>query len=581
MKYITSPRFLFVYMLLSLAIPNVALCFTEHMPVLACVANVVLPVSLYTLLMTLSPKVGRQVWYMFLFIFFAAFQIVLLYLFGRGVIAVDMFLNLVTTNPGEAMELLNNLVPAVATVFIIYIPLLVLAAISWHHHRTENKAFLKRVRRYSYYGTIVGIILVASSYVAYPKDNDFDYRAEDHVYPANIFYNLYLACRESGRVANYRDDVAHFRFNAKSEHAADSAEVYVLVIGETARADNFQLYGYGRATNPLLMKTDGLCVFSHVLSQSNTTHKSVPMLLSAASAETHDRLYREKSLITAFREAGFHTSFISNQQPNHSFIDFFGEEADDFVFIRFDENKTDKEEMDKSTDVAAQTSDERLLPYVKNILAKKRKKELIVLHTYGSHFNYRDRYPQARAKFLPDTPTEAEAKNRASLMNAYDNTILQTDFLLHSIITMLRDSGTQAAMLYTSDHGENIFDDYRKRFLHASPTPSCYGIHVPLIVWTSDTYRAQYPNVVTALNANRTKNVQSSVSVFPTMLSIAGISATCVGDIMPQSLANPAFRSSKLHYLNDHNRSVTLKQAGFADIDFEMLQQWGVQNVRH
>ena len=33
-----------------------------------------------------------------------------------------------------------------------------------------------------------------------------------------------------------------------------------------------------------------------------------------------------------------------------------------------------------------------------DILAKKRKKELIVLHTYGSHFNYRDRYPQALLK---------------------------------------------------------------------------------------------------------------------------------------------------------------------------------------
>ena len=148
--------------------------------------------------------------------------------------------------------------------------------------------------------------------------------------------------------------------------------------------------------------------------------------------------------------------------------------------------------------------------------------------------------------------------------------------MLHSIITMLGKSGAQAAMLYTSDHGENIFDDYRKRFLHASPTPSCHGIHVPLIVWTSASYRAEYPEVVSALNANREKDVQSSVSVFPTMLSIAGISAQCVDDVMPQSFANPAFRSNKRHYLNDHNRSVTLQQAGFADIDFEQLKHWGI-----
>ena len=52
--------------------------------------------------MSLSAKTGRTVWILFPIVFFAAFQMVLVYLFGSGVIAVDMFLNLVTTNPGEA-----------------------------------------------------------------------------------------------------------------------------------------------------------------------------------------------------------------------------------------------------------------------------------------------------------------------------------------------------------------------------------------------------------------------------------------------------------------------------------------------
>lgn len=574
LRRLTAPHFLYFYCVLSLAIPNVALCFTEHMPLLACVANVVLPVAVYAWLMALSRDTGKQVWRVFLLIFFAAFQIVLLYLYGRGVIAVDMFLNLVTTNPGEAMELLGNLIPAVGTVIIVYVPLLVLASVSWARHRKEqDETFLKRTRRKALWGGVAGVALIVASYVAYPKDGDFDYRAEDHVYPANIFYNLYLACRESYRTAHYKDNVAQFRFGARSTHPSDTTEVYVLVIGETARADNFQLYGYQRHTNPLLSKTEGLCVFLHVLSQSNTTHKSVPMLLSAASAEDHGRLYREKSLVSAFREAGFHTSFVSNQQPNHSFIDFFGEEADDFVFIR--DNADNKAK--PTDDVAALTSDERLLPYLEHILAKHRRKELIVLHTYGSHFNYRDRYAQANAVFLPDTPTEAEAKNRPQLLNAYDNTIVQTDRLLHSIIQMLSRQGVQAAMLYTSDHGENIFDDSRERFLHASPVPSCHGIHVPFLVWTSRQYRTANADVMKALQANKGKDVQSNASVFPTMLSLAGIKAQPVADVMHLSLANPSYKCGTRHYLNDHNRSVTLHQAGLDAIDFDCLKAWGIK----
>ena len=48
-------------------------------------------------------------------------------------------------------------------------------------------------------------------------------------------------------------------------------------------------------------------------------------------------------------------------------------------------------------------------------------------------------------------------------------------------------------MLYTSDHGEDIFDDSRHLFLHASPVPSYYQLHVPFLIWMSDTYREAYP----------------------------------------------------------------------------------------
>ena len=83
-----------------------------------------------------------------------------------------------------------------------------------------------------------------------------------------------------------------------------------------------------------MQRERGLVAFSNVMSQSNTTHKSVPMLLSAASATDYDRIYREKGIIEAFKEAGFHTTFISNQLPNHSFIDFLGEQADQWLFLR-------------------------------------------------------------------------------------------------------------------------------------------------------------------------------------------------------------------------------------------------------
>ena len=542
-----SAQFLFIYTVVAITVPNLSLAFTNSIPLSANVISVVLPLSFYVWLMSLSRKTGLLVWLLFPLIFFAAFQMVLIYLYGGGVIAVDMFLNLATTNPDEAMELLDNLIPAVAGVLVLYIPLLVLAAWQWARHTSLEAAFQRRMRRAAL--RTGGVILLASAllYVVFPRGRErqgrFEYHVENEVYPVNVFYNLALALHESWLSAHYQERVAHFRFGATPTHNADSTEVYVLVIGETARSSNFQLYGYARPTTPQLSRESRLMVFRNVRSQSNTTHKSVPMLLTAATADDHSRLYHEKGILAAFGEAGFHTAFFSNQLRNHSYIDFLGEEANDACFIR-------------EKQPSRRPDDEQLLPYVAQELDQHHRKLFIVLHMYGSHFNYRDRYSRANARFLPDEPTEAKAENRPQLLNAYDNTILHTDRILARLIGMLRARHCISAVLYTSDHGENIFDDSRHLFLHASPRPSEYDTDVPLLVWTSEQFGRQYPQVVNAMRGNLRKGAESNASVFPTMLSIAGIRAKARADSL--SLTNRTYRLGTRYYLDDHNHAVPL-----------------------
>lgn len=558
--FCTSPRVLFIATIIALALPNVVLAFTESVSFTTRVTNVILPVAVYWFLMALSRKTGKMVWILFPLIFFAAFQMVLLYLFGRSVIAVDMFLNLVTTNPGEATELLNNLLPAVAGVIVVYLPLLVFAICSMKARRALSGTFIKAQRKYSVIGIVVGVI---SLNVCIFTDKYF--KTENDIYPVNVCYNLVLAIERSNATAKYEQTSAGFSFNASSVHPADSSEVYVLVIGETARAASFGIYGYNRNTTPLMKHMSGLTAFNHALTQSNTTHKSVPMLLSAADASNYDRIYRERSIITAFREAGFHTAFFSNQKPNHSFIDIFGMEADDWKFIK------------NGPQGASNTPDEELLPLIAKKLSEGHKKLFIVIHTYGSHFNYRERYPSSMAFFKPDNATEAKAVNRPQLINAYDNTIRQTDRLLAEIISMLGKSGAMSAMLYTSDHGENIFDDNRRLFLHASPVPSYYDLHVPFIVWTSPAYADVFPEITKVLADNRQATVENSVTTFHTMLHIAGINTEYRRDSL--SVASRSYSPGRRHYLNDHNQPVTLDKTGMDSEDFMMFRLCGIKDI--
>ena len=111
-------KFVFYFFLLTLILPNVLLSFTEPLGVAGAIANVLLPGGIIYMLMSISPRLGRTIWLMFPLIFFAAFQIVLLSLYGRSIIAVDMFLNIVTTNAAEVSELLGNMFPIIGVVIL-------------------------------------------------------------------------------------------------------------------------------------------------------------------------------------------------------------------------------------------------------------------------------------------------------------------------------------------------------------------------------------------------------------------------------------------------------------------------------
>lgn len=554
-QWCSEPRRLFILFIAVLAIPNVVLFFTEQqMSLLARICNVVLPVSVYWLVMTLSRKPGKTIWILFPFVFFAAFQLVLLYLFGRSIIAVDMFLNLATTNSGEALELLDNLLPAVIGVFVVYIPTLTLGAVSWAGRKKLETSFLRSQRKYAFIGIGAGVFLTAASYL---MNREYEIKLE--MYPANVCYNLFLAIERAGETARYAHASKDFTFHAKPTHDKEQPEIYVLVVGETARACNFGLYGYERNTTPLLDKTEGLVVFTDVLTQSNTTHKSVPMLLSAASAENYDCIYQQKGIITAFKEAGFHTAFFSNQRPNHSFIDFFGMEADDWKFIKEDASAGEN------------ISDDELLALVEEELQAGHRKLFMVLHAYGSHFNYKERYPESMAVFKPDSLTDAKYANRKYLMNAYDNTIRYTDGFLATLITLLQETHASSAMLYTSDHGEDVFDDDRKLFLHASPVPSYYQLHVPFLIWMSGEYREDNARIHEAVLQNRKEPVAGNASVFHTMLNLAGVDTDFREDSL--SVASRQYLSRPRHYLNDHNLPKSLDKIGLKKKDIEQFRQ--------
>lgn len=555
--FIGNSQQLFCFFILVNLVPNFALFFTEPYSVMGKIILITFPLGLYFIVFSLLKNIGLLQLILIPQLVMNAFQLVILYLFGESVIAVDMFLNLATTNVSEASELLGNLWPAIICVCVIYIPTIVIAAFACHHRTHLSSPFRKRM-------AVSGLIIAVLSYgLTFTAKNEISgsYRLKYDVFPANIYYNLHFAVHKWQRSNLYPVTSKDFRFDARQTQKAEQREIYVLVVGEASRAINWSLWGYERETNPLLSATPGIVAYKDAITQANATHKSVPLILSNATAENYDVIYRQKSIIEAFKEAGFKTIFLSNQTPNRTFTDYFATEADYHVNIR-----------PASTGGIYTTNnyDDHMIPLLQHYIDSLPDNLFVVMHTYGSHFNYKERYPKEFSHFTPDDATEVEVKNRDQLINAYDNSIRYTDYFLHHLIETLDSTGSFSALYYSPDHGEDLLDDDRKRFLHASPHPTYYQLHIPLFLWFSETYRNNRPQQYETAITNETKPVSTRVA-FHTMLDIASIQTPYFNP--EHSLISPDFKAERRMYLNDHDQPVFYYNSGLKKQDKEMIEK--------
>lgn len=248
--------------------------------------------------------------------------------------------------------------------------------------------------------------------------------------------------------------------------------VVVLVIGESARKANFQLYGYQRDTNPLLSKQEGLKVYQAMACATYTTAGTKAILEPKDSGDLYELLPNY-----AFR-TGVDVSWRTSN---------WGEPP-----IHIDEYLTDTDLSDLYQGRSNDYDDILYYGLRERIESSKKDKVLIILHTSTSHGpKYADKYPKQFEVYKPVAKNIEEGeKNIGMLINAYDNTIRYTDFLLNSLINTLREmKDWHSAMIFISDHGESLGEN--KMFMHGLPMKLAPKVQyeIPFLVWTSDGFR--------------------------------------------------------------------------------------------
>lgn len=560
--FVIKPQNLVFIFLIAMLVPNIVLTFTESYCISTILASMLIPAGFYMAFTMIRPRPGVMILWAIPFMVLCAFQLVISYLFGNSIIAIDMFTNVFTTNVSEAGELLGNIYPSVIIVIVIYVPLIVFAILSTR----AKQSFAKQQR---IHGVTLGIVLIMLGFgsAGISKVRNPEFGIKYQVFPVNVSYNIGQSIKRWNKSMNYPETSKDFRFNSVKEWSSDRREVYVMVIGEASRAMSWSMYGYERHTNPRLeQRADNMSVFKDLITQSNTTHKSVPILLSPSSAEDFENIYHRKSVVDMFSEAGFKTVFISNQPANRSLTDFFAQEADTLINIT-----------PQDLFGAAEKYDFEAVPVLRGLIEQSDDNLFVVIHTYGSHATHHKRYPREFAEFVPDQPTQVKASTQHEVINAYDNTILYTDYVLDGLIGTLDDFDICASLVYCSDHGEDLLDDYRHRFLHASPTTTYYQLHVPAFGWYSDEYIEVFPERFKAAQANE-KAAATTSSIFHTIGEIADIKCEYID--YRNSLVSPLWEDLPRKYINDYNRAVNVLETGLQKIDLQLFDQHEIKYDR-
>ena len=381
-----------------------------------------------------------------------------------------MLQNVLETDLAEASALLNPDLVVTMTAW-----LLLLSWLNW------KIAFQPQAWRLGLRQWLLSLVLISSSLGVIAATQYAELASFFRNYRDVKYYALPLS-PVSAAVAVSKQQIAaafppQFQQLATDVHVlarAATPRTLVLVLGETARADHFQLNGYQRPTNPRLSELP-VVSFSQVSACGTATAHSVPCMFSAMGRENYDETIAKNSsnILDILQSSGVAVHWYDNNSGCKGVCD-----------------RVQHQMLFAKPECEEGCSDAVLLQALRQELsASSQQDRIIVLHQLGSHGpEYYRRSQQAQKAFRPEcTNKELNHCPSEHIVNAYDNSLVATDALLADAITQLTQL-PNSALLYVSDHGESLGEN--GVYLHGLPywmAPKAQT-EVPLIWWMSPSF---------------------------------------------------------------------------------------------
>lgn len=322
------------------------------------------------------------------------------------------------------------------------------------------------------------------------------------------------------------------RFPYHARRADGGEEVHILVVGESARRGSWSAYGYQRPTTPYLNHLEGGVFLQQAMADANLTSFAVPMILTGMTPEQVTSQRPHGTLLDLAKEAGYSTAWLVNQDLDVS------------TWMGITADRLEYPPDPQSGFFGRHTPDDVLLPAYRRELARAGAARFIGMHIMESHWEYYRRYPPSFQRF-----GTASRLNTMSILlkggtiapdltDAYDNSVLYTDWFLEQVIEPARRLRVPATVTFIPDHGESLPALDGGAAGHGQAFYNAAQFEIPAFVWVNDAYRALHPRQVAALKANAVREIRSH-DFFYTVAELMGI--TWPGARPERSFASPQF----------------------------------------
>ncbi len=428
------------------------------------------------------------------------------------VIDTSMILNVIQTDTDEAFELVTPTFLVWMMLFGV-IPAFIICTVRVTK-LTWKRRFLERAVSVSVALSIAAVI-IATQYQSYASlvRNNRDIRLV--VVPSSIIGAAHSLTKQAFTSPKTFEKVGLDAQLSPETTQSDRKKLLVLVVGETARSMNFSLNGYKRATNPGLA-TRNVLSFPDVSSCGTATAISVPCLFQEVGRDKWKNEYstRREGLLDVLQRSGVNVLWRDNNSGCKSACD-----------------RVATEDLSHATDSKLCNSDECfdeiLLSGMQGYLDKlSANTSVIVLHMKGSHGpSYYKRYPSAFERFTPVCSTsQLDQCSDEAIRNAYDNTILYTDYVLSGLVDLLSANSDRfdSAMLYVSDHGESLGE--KGVYLHGLPYAMApkEQTQVPMLLWLGPQL-AERRNISSSCMSKIKNEPMSHDNIYHSVLGLMGV----------------------------------------------------------